>query len=117
MAEMVRKQIYISKRQELILKRLSKARGVSEAAIIREAIDREMAQAVLYPGKGDDEGWEKLVRLMRSMDSEIKPGQQPYQWRREDAYEGRLGHYFVKDAREDASATTQETDQDHEAAD
>jgi hypothetical protein len=37
MSEMIRKQIYISKRQEQLLKRLSQARGVSEAEIIRNA--------------------------------------------------------------------------------
>ena len=33
---MVRKQIYIQKRQETLQKRLSQARGLSEAEIIRQ---------------------------------------------------------------------------------
>ena len=41
MAEMVRKQIYIEERHERLLKRISKARGVSEAELIRQAIERE----------------------------------------------------------------------------
>ncbi len=41
MAEMVRKQIYIQERHERLLKRISKARGVSEAELIRQAIERE----------------------------------------------------------------------------
>ena len=41
MAQMLRKQIYIEKRQQALLKRLAKKRGVSEAEIIRQAIDRE----------------------------------------------------------------------------
>ena len=40
-AEMVRKQIYIEERYERLLKRISKARGVSEAELIRQAIERE----------------------------------------------------------------------------
>jgi hypothetical protein len=40
---MVRKQFYIQKRQDVLLKRLSEARGLSEAEIIRQAIEREAA--------------------------------------------------------------------------
>jgi hypothetical protein len=39
----VRKQIYIQKRQDALLKRLDQARGLSEAEIIRQAIEREVA--------------------------------------------------------------------------
>jgi hypothetical protein len=41
-SEMIRKQIYISKRQEQQLKCLSKARGISEAEIMRNALEREL---------------------------------------------------------------------------
>ena len=41
MSDMVRKQIYITRRQELLLKRLARLRGVSEAEIIRKALDKE----------------------------------------------------------------------------
>ena len=40
---MVRKQIYIPRRQNALLKRLSQARGLSEAEIIRQAIEKEVA--------------------------------------------------------------------------
>ena len=39
MTQMLRKQIYIPKRQQVQLKRLAKARGVSEAEVIRQAIE------------------------------------------------------------------------------
>lgn len=41
MARMVHKQIYIQERQGQLLRRISKARGVSEAEVIRQAIERE----------------------------------------------------------------------------
>ncbi len=41
MTRMLRKQIYIEKRQRALLKRLAKKCGVSEAEIIRQAIDHE----------------------------------------------------------------------------
>jgi len=40
--QMVCKQIYIEKRQELLLKQLSKARGLSEAEIIRQVFELEL---------------------------------------------------------------------------
>jgi len=43
MSDMVRKQIYLHQRQEAQLKRLARLRGLSEAEIIRQAIDREAA--------------------------------------------------------------------------
>lgn len=45
MAEMIRKQIYIPKRLETSLKRLAKKRRISEAEIIREAIDQHVSDA------------------------------------------------------------------------
>ena len=41
MSKMVRKQFYIHKRQHILQKRLSQTRGVSEAEIVRQAIERE----------------------------------------------------------------------------
>ena len=43
MSEMVRKQIYIHKRHEIYLQRLAQVRGVSQAEIIRQAIEHEAA--------------------------------------------------------------------------
>ena len=44
MSEMVRKQIYIHRRQEALSKRLARLPGMSEAELIRRAIDREAEQ-------------------------------------------------------------------------
>jgi len=38
MSQMMRKQIYIQKRQQARLRRLARARGVSEAEVIRQSI-------------------------------------------------------------------------------
>ena len=45
MSQMVRKQIYIQKSQEERLKKVAEARGVSEAEIIRRALDNELNRA------------------------------------------------------------------------
>ena len=55
MSEMVRKQFYIHKRQQILLKRLSQARGVSEAEIVRQAISVGASVVWLQLGIASDE--------------------------------------------------------------
>jgi hypothetical protein len=94
---MVRKQIYISKRQEQLLKRLSQARQVSEAELIRQAIDREtMSDASTLP-LADEETWQQAVAFMRSLRTRAAQFSQPYQWNRAELYEERLKRYEIKD--------------------
>jgi len=87
MAEMVRKQIYIEERHERLLKRISKARGVSEAELIRRAIERETVweKPVLTP---DQAAWDKILRFTNSRKA-LRPSARPYRWNRLDAYEER----------------------------
>ena len=66
MTQMVRKQIYIDKRQRAQLKRVAKARGTSEAELIRQAINRQLVNG--RPGLTHDvDAWERAVALMRSL--------------------------------------------------
>lgn len=91
MSEMVRKQFYIHKRQQVLLKRLSQARGVSEAEIVRQAIERETTGATLLPTLPDRAAWEEIVRFLNARKA-LTPGSEggePYQWNREDAYQER----------------------------
>jgi hypothetical protein len=87
MAEMVRKQIYVEERHERLLKRISKARGVSEAELIRQAIEREAVgeKPLLTP---DQEAWDKILRFAKSRKA-LRPSVRPYRWNRLDAYEDR----------------------------
>jgi hypothetical protein len=84
MAEMVRKQIYIEERHERLLKRVSKARGVSEAELIRQAIERETVgeKPLLAP---DQAAWDKILCFARSRKTPC-PGARPYRWNRLHAY-------------------------------
>ncbi len=85
MAEMVRKQIYIEERHERLLKRISKARGISEAELTRQAIERETVgeKPLLAP---DQEAWDKILRFASSR-KVLRPGVRPYRWNRLDAYD------------------------------
>ncbi len=87
MAEMVRKQIYIQERHERLLKRISKARGVSEAELIRQAIEREAVgeKPLLAP---DQEAWDKILCFAKSRKA-LRSRVRPCRWNRLDAYEDR----------------------------
>ena len=91
MAEMVRKQIYIQERHERLLKRISKARGVSEAQVIRQAIERETVgeKPLLAP---DQAAWDKILCFAKSRKA-LRPNVRPYRWNRLDAYEERERRY------------------------
>ena len=91
MSEMVRKQFYIHRRQQVLLKRLSRARGVSEAEIVRQAIERETTGSSLLPTPPDRAAWEEIVRFLEARKA-LTPGtegSEPYRWNREDAYQER----------------------------
>jgi hypothetical protein len=89
MSLMVRKQIYIKKYQQIQLKRLAQARGVSEAEVIRQAIDREVQAEPGMPMPADYEAWEEILHFVEARKASGASGK-PYKWNREDAYEERM---------------------------
>ena len=91
---MVRKQIYLEERQEARLKRVARARGISEAEVIRQAIDRQVGGASVDAGGGDPTVWEIALRFMRSLAARARKGRQRRRnWKREDAYAERLSRH------------------------
>ena len=90
MAQMIRKQVYIEPRHEAILKRLARALGVTEAEIIRRAIDNQesAAPSVIY----DLTAWEQEKAFIAEWVA-AGPLAGGRRWRREDAYEERLSRY------------------------
>jgi hypothetical protein len=87
-ATMIRKQIYIARRQEQVLKRLSRARNVSEAAVIREAIDRQADAVIAMPVALDATAWDEALLFMSRRSG--RRAAKPRHVRREDAYADRL---------------------------
>lgn len=86
MPRMVRKQVYIYKQQEAQLKKISEARGVSEAEIVRQAVEREVTQAL--GSHHDENAWAKILAFVDGKSKQAAPGK-PYQFRRQDAYKER----------------------------
>lgn len=92
MKQMVRKQIYIQKSQEERLKRAAEARGISEAEIIRRALENELKRAG-YRLAYDNEAWKRLEAAIKKMDKLPPVPQKKRDWKREDLYEERMKRY------------------------
>jgi hypothetical protein len=84
MTRMVRKQIVMELDQERALEERALALGVSQSALIREAID------LLLTGKGDDSrrraAWDELRRGMHDA-AEAGVGSRGHRWTREELHE------------------------------
>lgn len=90
MAEMmVRKQIYLPRRQNLMLKRLAKERGVSEAEVIRQALEREAQGGVPFI-RDSKKALEEILAIADGLSArpELMQGK-PVRWKRADLYEER----------------------------
>jgi hypothetical protein len=93
MVQMIRKQVYIEPRQEAILKRLARMRGVSEAELIRESIDRQVSGDQVQPAQPDPAAWEEAYQFMVALHARGALPEQGRKWKREDLYEERLSRY------------------------
>jgi hypothetical protein len=91
MSLMIRKQIYIEPHQESLLKRLAQRRGISEAELIREAIDRQISGGVAHALPPDPLAWIEALEFMRGLQSQ--GAEQGRTWKREDLYEERVGRH------------------------
>jgi hypothetical protein len=93
---LIRKQIYLPKRQNLLLKRLSRERGVSEAEIIRQALDREteIRSTVI---RRNIAAWTKILQFVRERKETTRDGA-PWQWNRQELYDERESRWFKSNA-------------------
>jgi len=80
---MVRKQVYIRPGQEALLKRLAQETGMTEAELIRQAIDRRSGTVHL---PRDLRAWqEERAFIARLIEQGPVPGERT--WRREELHE------------------------------
>ncbi|MBN2149696.1 MAG: hypothetical protein JW726_20070 [Anaerolineales bacterium] len=96
--QMVRKQIYISRRQEQLLKHLSQALGVSEAEFIRQALDKDLSGEVSRPVmlEAQAAALDEFIALARSKRDLTG---EPIRWQRAELYaerENRLLHQVAE---------------------
>jgi len=83
MVQMVRKQIYLTPNQEALLKRLARERGMTEAEIIRQAVDQIGAWVSFRPNL---RAWEQERKFLEHL-LQQGPVAGKRAWRREDLYE------------------------------
>jgi hypothetical protein len=88
----IRKQVYIEPRHERMLKRSAKQRGVTEAEIIREALDRVENQVTSHRREPDSAAGRKAIKFMRSLAAR-PTGSGRRTWTRESLYEDRIGRW------------------------
>ncbi len=99
MSRMVRKQIYIEEEQDAVLREVAEEYGISQAELIRQALEREIVGRrrvrVRYPDAMRKKAFEEFVRFVRSRESLPVEGE-AYKWNRQDAYEERESRYDRK---------------------
>ncbi|MBI5651039.1 MAG: hypothetical protein HZC40_11445 [Chloroflexi bacterium] len=86
MALMVRKQVYLKKEHALSLKRQARARGISEAELIRESIARQIENT--SPPQPDPQAWARAHKFMLALHAQGPIANRPRRWTREELYEG-----------------------------
>lgn len=93
---MVRKQIYLPRRQNLTLRRLAKERGISEAEVIRQALEREAE--VNTPGvRVTTEAWAEILKFVHERWVTAAATGKPVQWNRQELYDERESRWFKED--------------------
>lgn len=94
MPDMIRKQFYIEPRQEELLKRWAREKGVTEAELVREALDlytpwgADVSPARAAGGLRDPSAWQE-ERLFIEELRKKGPVKGKRRWQREDLYEER----------------------------
>jgi hypothetical protein len=89
MAEsMVRKQIYLYRRQNMLLKRLAKQRGVSEAEVVRQALEHETSSTIPIRN-GEINNWEEIRHFVDNRKATLTNKGRAVVWNRQELYEER----------------------------
>lgn len=80
----VRKQVYIEREQEVLLKRMAERLQVSEADLIRRALDASLRSLNTVPP--DQQAWEEEKKFIRDLIAK-GPVEGKRTWKREELHE------------------------------
>jgi hypothetical protein len=89
---MIRKQVYIEPRHDRMLKRRASQLGVTEAELIREALDNVETRPVVVRQQTDAVAARRALAFMRSLPASHR-GTSRSTWTRESLYEDRIGRW------------------------
>jgi hypothetical protein len=98
--DMVRKQIYIHRRQQKVLRQLARQRGTSEAEIIRRAIDRETALEEIPLSENSHTALEEMIQAAYLSRDQPESASESYRFNRADLYEERENR-LIRDKKKD----------------
>lgn len=90
MGRMVRKQVYITREQDQLVKRRAKALGVTEAEVVRRGIELASTTAASFPF--DRQAWEEEMQFIRER-ARIQELGRTRGWTREELYDERLARF------------------------
>ena len=90
---MVRKQIYLPRQQDQALKHMAKERGVSEAEVIRQALEREAESTASIPREGI-KAWDTILRFLQKRKEALSKKGKPVVWNRQELYEERESRWL-----------------------
>ena len=90
---MIRKQVYIEERHDRWLKHRARLRGVTEAEIIREALDRAEVGGSRAGHFSDPAAGPKAISFMRSLARRRRQAPAGRGWTRESLYDERIGRW------------------------
>ena len=92
---MVRKQIYLPKQQNQLLKRLAKQRGVSQTEVIRQALEREAEMSSPMVARDSKKALDEIFAYVESLRNrpEFMQGK-PYKFNRQEIYAEREGRWL-----------------------
>ena len=91
--QLVRKQIYIQKRQDILLKRLAQVRGISEAELIRQAIEREFSGGEELPLRSSSEIFQEFKSSALAQRNKGIKGS-AHSWYRQELYQERENRWL-----------------------
>lgn len=87
MGDLIRKQLYVSENQDALLKQRAAQWGVSEAELVRQAIESYLVPRVCLPR--DLSAWEREKCFISARARELEGMGGPAGWKREELYDGR----------------------------
>ena len=85
MSEMIRKQVYIAPRHELLLKERAREYGVTEAELIRQALDRGLSPEA--PATTDVEAWKAMRKYIERHRRPLTTKTAKRRWTRDSLYD------------------------------
>lgn len=92
MTRMVRKQVYITPKQDADLKRKAALLDVTESELIRRGIE-QVTKEELSEEERKRLWQEELEFMRRRAELPVPPGTEPWKWNREEIYEERIGRH------------------------